>query len=45
MDIVEPQTRDALLVLGKELGFTYVTVDLAGYRTGSLNEVLQREGG
>ncbi|PKQ28368.1 MAG: TIGR00268 family protein [Candidatus Anoxymicrobium japonicum] len=24
----------------KALGFTYVTVDLAGYRTGSLNEVL-----
>ncbi|WP_246939287.1 ATP-dependent sacrificial sulfur transferase LarE [Bacillus pinisoli] len=25
----------------KELGFTYVTVDLMGYRTGSMNEVLK----
>ncbi|MBM7623048.1 ATP-dependent sacrificial sulfur transferase LarE [Sporohalobacter salinus] len=24
----------------KELGYTYITVDLAGYRTGSMNEVL-----
>ena len=29
-----------LLTTFKELGFTYVTVDLQGYRTGSLNEVL-----
>jgi uncharacterized protein len=26
----------------KGLGFTYVTLDLAGYRTGSMNEVLPR---
>jgi uncharacterized protein len=26
----------------KELGFTYVTVDLQGYRTGSMNEVLSQ---
>ena len=25
----------------KKIGFTYVTLDLAGYRTGSMNEVLQ----
>ena len=25
----------------KELGFTYVTLDLGGYRTGSMNETLQ----
>ena len=24
----------------KELGFTYVTLDLGGYRTGSMNETL-----
>ena len=29
-----------LLTTFKELGFTFVTVDLQGYRTGSLNEVL-----
>jgi len=27
----------------KEIGFTYVTLDLAGYRTGSMNEVLSKE--
>jgi uncharacterized protein len=25
----------------KKLGFTYITLDLEGYRTGSLNEVLE----
>ncbi|HEY8146492.1 MAG TPA: ATP-dependent sacrificial sulfur transferase LarE [Kofleriaceae bacterium] len=35
---LEPDMRDAILALGRELGFTYVAVDLAGYRTGSLNE-------
>jgi uncharacterized protein len=35
---LEPATRDAILALGRELGFTYVAVDLAGYRSGSLNE-------
>ena len=27
----------------RELGFQYVTVDLQGFRSGSLNEVLVRE--
>jgi pyridinium-3,5-biscarboxylic acid mononucleotide sulfurtransferase len=35
---LEPEVRDAILALGRELGFTYVAVDLAGYRSGSLNE-------
>jgi uncharacterized protein len=31
----------------KEIGFTYVTLDLQGYRTGAMNEVLtlKKEGG
>lgn len=33
-----PQTRDAIVTLGRELGFTYVAIDLAGFRSGSLNE-------
>ncbi|HZO13281.1 MAG TPA: ATP-dependent sacrificial sulfur transferase LarE [Polyangiaceae bacterium] len=37
---VEPGVRDAIVALGKEHGFTYVTLDLGGYRTGSHNEVL-----
>lgn len=32
--------RDAIVEAGKKLGFSYVTLDLAGYRTGSHNEVL-----
>ena len=32
--------RDAIVAAGKRLGFVYVTLDLAGYRTGSHNEVL-----
>jgi uncharacterized protein len=37
---LEPERRDAVIALGKAVGFTYVTLDLAGYRTGSHNEVL-----
>ena len=36
----EAGTRDALVRAGKEHGFKYVTLDLAGYRMGSHNEVL-----
>ena len=25
----------------KEIGFTYITMDLTGYRTGSMNEILK----
>jgi uncharacterized protein len=32
--------RDAIVEAGKRYGFTYVTMDLAGYRTGSHNELL-----
>ncbi|MCA9594858.1 MAG: ATP-dependent sacrificial sulfur transferase LarE [Myxococcales bacterium] len=35
-----PGVREALVAAGKKHGFAYVTVDLAGYRTGSHNEVL-----
>lgn len=38
--LLEPGTREAVLAAGRQHGFTYVTVDLAGYRTGSHNEVL-----
>ena len=32
--------RDEIADALRELGFIYVTLDLAGYRTGSMNEVL-----
>lgn len=35
--------RDACVRHFKSLGFIYVTLDLEGYRTGSMNEVLPRE--
>jgi uncharacterized protein len=34
------EQRDAIVAAGKRFGFTYVTLDLQGYRTGSHNEVL-----
>ncbi|HEX3478486.1 MAG TPA: ATP-dependent sacrificial sulfur transferase LarE [Kofleriaceae bacterium] len=37
------EVRDAVVALGKRLGFTYVALDLAGFRSGSLNEVLPAE--
>lgn len=36
--------RDAIVEAGKRAGFAYVTLDLAGYRTGSHNEVLTDRG-
>ena len=39
--LVEPRMREAVVKAGKTHGFTYITLDLAGYRTGSHNEVLQ----
>jgi uncharacterized protein len=36
-----PEMRAALVAEMKKLGYRFVTVDLEGYRTGSLNEVLE----
>ena len=36
--------RDAIVTAGKNHGFTYVTLDLQGYRLGSHNEVLVSSG-
>ena len=41
--LMEETMRGALVDYMKALGFTYVTLDLQGYRTGSMNEVLSRE--
>ncbi len=38
---IEPETRQAIVDAGKRHGYAYVSVDLAGYRTGSHNEVLR----
>lgn len=39
--MLEPEIRQSVLASGKAHGFLYVTLDLAGYRTGSHNEVLR----
>jgi pyridinium-3,5-biscarboxylic acid mononucleotide sulfurtransferase len=41
--VVEPGVREKIVALGKQLGFAYVALDLAGFRSGSLNEVLPAE--
>lgn len=41
--LLEAQTRRRLISYFKELGYAYVTVDLEGYRTGSMNETLETE--
>ena len=37
---LNPETASTLARFFKSLGYRYVTIDLEGYRTGSLNEVL-----
>lgn len=38
--MLHDENRVAVVAALKELGFAYVTLDLAGYRTGSMNEKL-----
>jgi uncharacterized protein len=40
-----PEVREALVRGFRRLGFHYVTLDLQGYRSGSLNEMLADHGG
>ncbi|MDD2190294.1 MAG: ATP-dependent sacrificial sulfur transferase LarE [Eubacteriales bacterium] len=39
--IMEKENRDLIYARFKEIGFTYVSLDLAGYRTGSMNETIK----
>jgi len=41
--LMDDDLRPRLVACLKDLGFTYVTLDLQGYRTGSMNEVLSTE--
>lgn len=41
--LTEDSVRNAVYTRFKEIGFDYVTVDLAGYRTGSMNETIKNE--
>jgi len=37
------KNREEIISKFKSFGFTYVTMDLSGYRTGSMNEILDKE--
>ncbi|HHV18039.1 MAG TPA: ATP-dependent sacrificial sulfur transferase LarE [Thermoanaerobacterales bacterium] len=39
----EQSLRDTITKALRKLGFTYITLDMAGYRTGSMNEELKEE--
>ena len=41
--IFDKTTRDAIVKRFKEVGFNYVSLDLQGFRSGSLNETLQKK--
>lgn len=41
--LMETETREMVAKKFKEFGFTYVTLDLQGYRTGSMNETLSAQ--
>lgn len=41
--LMEEETRDKIQQAFKEYGFDYVSVDLKGYRTGSMNETIQEK--
>lgn len=39
--LVDEETAQKIIARMKEAGFTYVTIDLEGFRSGSMNEVLE----
>ena len=41
--LTKPEHCQKIVQVLKESGFTYVTMDLAGYRTGSMNEILKEQ--
>lgn len=42
--IIEQETREKIYSRLKEIGFTYITLDLGGYRMGSMNETIDTRG-
>jgi len=45
--VLAPGVREAIVALGRRCGFTFVALDLAGFSSGSLNQLvgLRRPGG
>ena len=42
-ELASPEVRAKLVTEFKRLGYTYVTLDLEGFRSGSMNEVLPKD--
>ena len=42
--LLEQETREKLVEHFRSLGYLYITVDMAGFRSGSLNEALRQHG-
>lgn len=42
-EIIQPEIRNKIIHEFKQYGFSYITLDLQGYRTGSMNEVIGKE--
>ncbi len=42
--LLQPEIREKVISEFRSCGFSYVTMDLQGYRTGSMNETLHTEG-
>jgi uncharacterized protein len=38
--VLEPGVRESIVTLGRRLGFTFVALDLAGFASGSLNQLI-----
>lgn len=38
--VLEPGTRETIVTTGRECGFTFVALDLAGFSSGSLNQLI-----
>jgi uncharacterized protein len=41
--LIEKDTREEIVSKFKSYGFTYVSMDLAGYRMGSMNDTLKKD--
>src|SRR4051812_17735666 len=39
--VLEPTVREAIVALGRRCGFTFVALDLAGFTSGSLNQLVK----
>ncbi|MCR5255258.1 MAG: ATP-dependent sacrificial sulfur transferase LarE [Acetatifactor sp.] len=42
LKVAEPENRERIVTEFKNYGFSYVSLDLQGYRTGSMNEILDK---